>query len=218
MTFTCPRCGRRSQNPTDESEGYCAECQAFTGAEPTRYGQLPALNMAELRDLAAAVQSRRAVLGPPGNETLASLTSLSTAIAEAMTGARPLNGLAVIADLRRSLAGMPADQDGARRAAREMLDAMEVMVRDLHGYQERAELADIAGGGGVFWCHQGMRKPTAFRHPDLGITVATTTDGYDPPIIADVPYRADGTPGQRCAGWDAMRRALGGVVEQAADD
>lgn len=65
----------------------------------------------------------------------------------------------------------------------------------------------------IFWCHQGMRKPVAWRHPTLGITVDTTGDYYDPPIVRDengegVPFRADGTPGDRCAGWAARRRAL----------
>lgn len=31
MSFTCPVCGRTSYNPTDEREGYCGNCHAFTG-------------------------------------------------------------------------------------------------------------------------------------------------------------------------------------------
>lgn len=53
-----------------------------------------------------------------------------------------------------------------------------------------------------FWCHAGMRKPLRWRHP-AGITVEATTDGYEPPIRDGIPYRADGTPGARCAGWTA---------------
>lgn len=34
MTFTCPRCGVTSHHPTDEVEGYCGVCHAFTGSVP----------------------------------------------------------------------------------------------------------------------------------------------------------------------------------------
>lgn len=81
-------------------------------------------------------------------------------------------------------------------------------------------------GDGTFWCHQGMRKPVAWRHP-LGITVEATGDFYDPPIHRSlssgepVPFRADGTPGERCAGWAAHRRddnrLLADLAEQAGE-
>jgi hypothetical protein len=32
MSFTCPRCGRTSHNPTDEAEGYCGSCHGWTGS------------------------------------------------------------------------------------------------------------------------------------------------------------------------------------------
>lgn len=57
-----------------------------------------------------------------------------------------------------------------------------------------------------FWCHQGMRRPVRWRHP-AGITVDAETDGYEPPVMVrggeSVPYKADGSPGDRCAGWTA---------------
>lgn len=60
-----------------------------------------------------------------------------------------------------------------------------------------------------FWCHQGMRLVLGRRHP-AGVFV-TQPDGeklaYDPPIIEGVPYRADGSPGDRCAGLAARRRS-----------
>jgi hypothetical protein len=56
-----------------------------------------------------------------------------------------------------------------------------------------------------FWCHQGMRKPVAYRHP-AGITVEAEADHYAPPIHQGVPRKADGTPGDRCAGWAAHHR------------
>lgn len=30
-SFTCPRCGATSHNPTDVEEGYCGACHDFTG-------------------------------------------------------------------------------------------------------------------------------------------------------------------------------------------
>ncbi len=61
-----------------------------------------------------------------------------------------------------------------------------------------------------FWCHQGIRKPIAWRHP-AGITVDCDTDGYDPPLrtigAETVPFKADGTPGDRCAGFAAYQKA-----------
>jgi len=78
------------------------------------------------------------------------------------------------------------------------------------------------GPSEVFWCHQGMRKPKAWRHP-LGITVEATGDFYAPPIRLDrergiaVPYKADGSPGDRCAGWAAHRRSDGAMVAELAE-
>lgn len=58
-----------------------------------------------------------------------------------------------------------------------------------------------------FWCHVGIRRPIAWRHRN-GIVLAGHPGDYDPPIINGVPYRADGTPAELCAGWHARRRAL----------
>lgn len=67
----------------------------------------------------------------------------------------------------------------------------------------------------VFWCHQGLRKPLRWRHRTLGITVEATTDSYEPPMrVHDndgrpevVPYKANGLPADRCAGWAAHQVA-----------
>lgn len=81
------------------------------------------------------------------------------------------------------------------------------------------ELSDdeLPTGEVPFWCHQGMRKPLRWRHP-LGITVEATGDYYDPPMILaghqPVPYKADGTPGDRCAGWAAARRRLSCAADE----
>lgn len=73
-------------------------------------------------------------------------------------------------------------------------------------YSERPE-----PGAGTFWCHQGMRRPVAWRHP-AGITVEATGHFYEPPVLRGpdgegVPYKADGSPGDRCAGWAAHARS-----------
>jgi hypothetical protein len=36
MAFACPRCGRVSCHPEDESHGYCGACHEFTGPGITR--------------------------------------------------------------------------------------------------------------------------------------------------------------------------------------
>lgn len=71
-------------------------------------------------------------------------------------------------------------------------------------------LEQLAASGTRFWCHDGMRKPTAWQHPaGMRIPAASDRDGDYQPLIANgVPYRADGRPGLLCAGWAARRRAL----------
>jgi hypothetical protein len=60
-----------------------------------------------------------------------------------------------------------------------------------------------------FWCHQGMRKPIGYQHP-AGIYITADTDAYKPPLVLvdgeRVPFKADGTPGDRCAGFAAWQR------------
>lgn len=68
-------------------------------------------------------------------------------------------------------------------------------------------LEGIADRGERFWCHAGMRIPVRWRHPS-GMEIPAHPGGYDPPRVGSVPYRADGSPAELCAGWDARRRAL----------
>ncbi|MCI0582605.1 MAG: hypothetical protein L0227_06865 [Chloroflexi bacterium] len=59
-----------------------------------------------------------------------------------------------------------------------------------------------------FWCHQGIRRPAAFRHPDGRVRPVpgyAESPDYRPPMIAGVPYRADGRPADRCAGWAGVQ-------------
>lgn len=75
-------------------------------------------------------------------------------------------------------------------------------------YNGDAEFLErIARDAEGFWCHQGMRIPTGWRHPS-GAEISGSPGGYTPPRVDGVPYRADGTPAELCAGWDARRRAL----------
>jgi hypothetical protein len=73
------------------------------------------------------------------------------------------------------------------------------------GYQGTdGELDDFVANGSSFFCHQGIRKPVTLAHPS-GAEVAGHPAAYDPPIVGGVPYRADGSPGELCAGWAARR-------------
>jgi len=73
---------------------------------------------------------------------------------------------------------------------------------------DMGDLIDIAVSG-EFACHQGMRRITGWRHPDGAYYEHPGQYlDYQPPIVDGVPYKADGTPACRCAGWAAMREAL----------
>jgi hypothetical protein len=68
------------------------------------------------------------------------------------------------------------------------------------------DLLTLASGDNPFWCHQGMRRIVGWFHPPTG-TYRPEPDqaGYEPPQVDGVPYKADGTPGDKCAGWAKMR-------------
>lgn len=76
------------------------------------------------------------------------------------------------------------------------------------GSPERADewsesaLLELAAEGTPFWCHEGMRRPVRWEHPE-GRTVVGSPDDWQPPMVAGVPYRLDGSPGLVCAGWAA---------------
>ncbi|HST86666.1 MAG TPA: hypothetical protein VLL08_33315 [Kineosporiaceae bacterium] len=67
------------------------------------------------------------------------------------------------------------------------------------GFTERHLLA-LPAKAEPFWCHEGMVRPIAYRHPALGDIPGDTAD-WRPPIVNGVPYRADGRPGLLCFGW-----------------
>lgn len=91
-------------------------------------------------------------------------------------------------------------------------DSPERSGDDRHTCSDEGELDDIARGDNPFWCHQGIRKPVAYRHASLGITMPSDTDAYDPPMRTldgrGIPIKADGTAADRCAGWLARKQQL----------
>lgn len=63
-------------------------------------------------------------------------------------------------------------------------------------------------GRSEFWCHQGVRKVVAWRHPD-GRELPAAEGDYRPPQTTEPRFaiwKADGTVGERCAGWAACRK------------
>lgn len=65
------------------------------------------------------------------------------------------------------------------------------------------------GRGEPFWCHDGIRRPVAWRHPNLpGVVIPGSPSDYQPPMIGGVPFRADGRPAALCAGWVARAAAI----------
>jgi hypothetical protein len=70
-------------------------------------------------------------------------------------------------------------------------------------------LQEIVAKGQKFWCHQGMRRVARLVHPSGAVVDLTETGhtvDYQPPITGGVPYKADGSPGELCAGWAGRRR------------
>jgi hypothetical protein len=129
MAFGCPRCGRVSQNPNDEAMGYCVACHDVTGNERAGLGQLPLLDVFELRYLLSKFDPAE---------------PLYTAVAEAIVHARSerhARATALLRSLARLLAEMKVSTvsgtppvDGFKIFAR-ALEAMEGFVRD-HGTVE----------------------------------------------------------------------------------
>jgi hypothetical protein len=77
-------------------------------------------------------------------------------------------------------------------------------------------LLELPTSGDPFWCHEGMVRPAAWRHPKLGpeYDVPGSSDDWQPPQVAGIPYRADGRPGLLCAGW-AARAARAVIGEES---
>ena len=65
-------------------------------------------------------------------------------------------------------------------------------------------LSRIVVTGEPFFCHAGIRRAVKLAHP-AGAEVEIPPGDYRPPVIDGVPYKADGSPGELCAGWAARR-------------
>lgn len=77
------------------------------------------------------------------------------------------------------------------------------------GYAGDAETLDeLVDAGQPFYCHQGIRRPVRLRHP-AGLEIDGHPAAYDAPMRDRVPYRADGTPADVCAGWAARAAKAG---------
>lgn len=77
-------------------------------------------------------------------------------------------------------------------------------------FMEEALLA-LPAQGKAFYCHEGMRRPARWQHPD-GRTIPGSPDDWQPAMVRGVPFRADGQAGLLCAGWAA--RAARVAAEQ----
>jgi hypothetical protein len=65
-------------------------------------------------------------------------------------------------------------------------------------------LMEFPAEGTPFFCHDGIRRPVAWVHPD-GHTLPGHPDDYQPAVgEGGYPYRADGRPALLCAGWAAI--------------
>jgi hypothetical protein len=67
-------------------------------------------------------------------------------------------------------------------------------------------LVSVAAAGEPFWCHDGMRRPARWRHPERDVVVEGDTADWRPPVVGQIPFRADGSPALLCAGWAAEGR------------
>jgi hypothetical protein len=76
---------------------------------------------------------------------------------------------------------------------------------------DEGALDDLVASGEPFYCHTGMRLPVRWVHPS-GVTVEGHPGAYDPAIVKrdgiPVPYKADGTPANICAGWWASAHGM----------
>jgi hypothetical protein len=67
---------------------------------------------------------------------------------------------------------------------------------------EEEALFSLADEGTPFYCHDGMRRPVRWEHPD-GRSIPGDPADWQPPMVCGLPYRTDGRPGLLCAGWAA---------------
>lgn len=71
---------------------------------------------------------------------------------------------------------------------------------------EAEELRELPLTGTAFWCHDGVRRPVRWRHPDGRVITGNPADYQPPTDKLGRVYRADGRVGALCAGWAACSR------------
>lgn len=185
------------------------------------------------RQAIAAVIARAEALGiPVPNEVRAFTTHTSGSNgAEAFAEANPDGEYAgcCIGEAHRGLAGCTCwipvyDEDAAEPQPPQSV--ADLTVRDSRcgdcayrrGSPEladkwlREELMALPQRGEPFWCHDGMRRPTAWVHPTHG-RIPGAPDDWHPRMVGNLPFRANGRPALLCAGWAAIatRTATGGT-------
>ena len=120
--------------------------------------------------------------------------------------------------------------DTAQAVPQPLQRAEDVTVRDRlcgdcafrKGSPERAEtflevtLFSLAEQRKPFYCHDGMRRPAYWQHPD-GRRVEGSPDDWQPPIVGGVPYRLNGRPGMLCAGWAARATRASSAPARVTD-
>lgn len=106
----------------------------------------------------------------------------------------------------------PEDLRGRRRMCGDCAFRKDSPERS-YAWGEEA-LFELADKGEPFWCHEGMRRPTYWRHPD-GRTVPGSPHDWQPAQLGQIPYQADGSPGLLCAGW--LARAARAQHEHTED-
>jgi hypothetical protein len=72
---------------------------------------------------------------------------------------------------------------------------------------DTATLNELVATGRPFWCHAGIRRITRYVHEPTGTVWDPGLAAYDPPVVGNVPYRADGQPAAVCSGWLLRRIA-----------
>lgn len=100
----------------------------------------------------------------------------------------------------------PADFEVQRRVCGDCAYRKDSPER-ADSYTEETLLA-LPAEGQAFYCHEGMRRPVLWKHPD-GRMVAGSPDDWQPPTVRGVPFRIDGRPGLLCAGWAARAARAG---------
>jgi hypothetical protein len=70
------------------------------------------------------------------------------------------------------------------------------------------QLRSLPAEGTPFYCHDGIRRPAYWVHPE-GRRVEGDPADYQPLVVRGAPYRADGRVALLCAGWAGIAARSG---------